>query len=166
MAEGTRKRPRYRRVGSLLTEFRISAFQAVGVMVLVMVICIGASLWLQFQAESPLWALVAALIGLLITPALLLVQIVQVRKVVQVCEHGLRYVEGRDVTVLTWDEITTVKIDDRRVFNRAGIPVRREREIRIRGGKGESIHLTPMFLQHVPNVEKLIAILRVNTRTE
>src|SRR5437588_5650681 len=110
--------------------------------------------------------MVLGLFLLLLSPVLVAVNAFNFRRSLQVREHGLRFVEAGAEREFTWDEIADVAVKCTRVKQMGVVTLRTEWDITIHGHDGRSIHLSPLFLQHVPNVDKLVTTLRLHTRLQ
>jgi hypothetical protein len=97
------------------------------------------------------------------------------RRSLEVRRHGLRLVEGQEVTELAWDELANVEVNRTEVTSLGVATVRRRRsdlkkpsllsartewEVVLHTRDGRAIRLTRTFLQYVPDVRSMVILLR------
>jgi hypothetical protein len=166
-------------LGKLLSKYEVSL---AGLLVVCGVFAlVGGVLTAIGLARRPV-SLTFLIIGgavLLIAVALLVMNVFNVGRRLELRKRGLRFVESGVETELFWDEIADVAVNrtddtylgiasiERRssdAVSPSGPLTKTEWDVTIHGPRGRSIRLSPIFLRTVPDPKKLIARIRMCAR--
>jgi hypothetical protein len=163
-------------LGKLVKQYRVSLGGVLivsGMLGAVGVGCLGYALTRNPYSVTFL-AIGAAL--LLLGVVVLVMNIFNVGRSLDVRKRGIRFTEAGVETALLWDEIVDVEVnrtDDtylgvasvrRRssdTSSPSGLLTKTEWDVTIRGRDGQTIQLSPIFLRTVPDPKKLIAQIRM-----
>lgn len=162
-------------LGKLIKVYRPNT--AVGVAVAILMGLAGGSvlLYCQFHHPYPYRIMLAGVVLILASPVMLIVSMFNSRRSLEIRRHGVRLVEGGQVTELAWDEIVQVDVERTDVTSlgvatistrrsdlkrTSLLPARTEWEVRIQTRDGRMIRLSRMFLQYVPDVKSMVILLR------
>jgi hypothetical protein len=170
MAKKRRKRvlldPESDPLGELKAEYRPGASAILGLAGLFFALGAGLLIYCLLSSPHPWKLMLAAAVLLLLAPVVLAINAPNFGRVLQVRKHGLRFTAWGNSTELAWDEITRVEAVQTKVKQMGVLTMRTEWKITVRGKGGRVIHLSPVFLQHVPDVDKLIRTLRLYAGSE
>ena len=139
---------------------------------------IGVGTIVYSLTRRPYWLvfLLVGTVALLLSVALLGINVFNIGRRLELRKRGVRFVESGIITEFSWDEITEVEVnrtDDTylgvaRVRRRSadasspsGLLTSTEWDVTIRGQDGRTIRLRPMFLRNVADPRKLISQLRM-----
>jgi hypothetical protein len=135
----------------------------------------GVLLYCQFHRPYPFKIMLAGVALLVAGPVMVAVSLFNSRRSLEVRRHGLRLVEGQQVTELAWDELADVEVkrtevtslgvatvwSQRSDLQKPGLfSARTEWEVVLHARDGRAIRLTRTFLQYVPDVRSMVILLR------
>jgi hypothetical protein len=161
-------------LGKLVNQYRVSLGGVLivsGVLGAVGVGCLGYAL-----TRNPYSVTFLAIGAALLLLGVLVMNIFNVGRSLEVRKCGIRFTEAGVETALLWDEIVDVEVnrtDDtylgvasvrRRssdTSSPSGLLTKTEWDVTIRGRDGQTIQLSPIFLRTVPDPKKLIAQIRM-----
>jgi hypothetical protein len=149
------------RLGELKAAYRPRVAAIVGLALAFLVLGVGLLIYCLVQSPHPWKLALAAAVLLLLAPVVLVINAANFGRALQVRTNGIRFTEWGATTEFAWDEIVRVDAVRTKVKQMGVLTMRTEWKITIRGRGGRSIHLSPVFLQHVPDVDKLLRRLRM-----
>jgi hypothetical protein len=162
-------------LGKLIKSYRPNA--AVGVMVAILMALAGTGvlLYCQFHRPYPFKIMLAGAVLLVACPVMVVVSLFNCRRSLEVRRHGIRLLDGLNVTELAWDEIAEVEVNRTDVtslgvatiwsrhsdLRKPGLlTARTEWEVLLHTRDGRTIRLSRTFLQYVPDVGSMVTLLR------
>src|SRR5262245_46564592 len=161
MAErGKSKRRLHPRLGRLKAEFRPSLARAVGYAFGAMVIAVVLIVAMLYRDSYPRKVVFAAGFCLFLGPPIVFgVYAYMSRRVFQVFENGLCYRRGTGETMMTWDEVLDIEIEDNTKNFLPTLTRPPGRTVCIRGASTEIV-LSNYFLDSIGSPDRLIGLLR------
>jgi hypothetical protein len=162
-------------LGKVIKIYRPNTAAGVMVAILMCVAGAGVLLYCQFHRPYPFKIMLAGVALLVAAPVMAAVSLFNSRRSLEVRRHGLRLVEGQQVTELAWDELADVEVNRTEVTSLGVATVwsrrsdlqkpglfraRTEWEVVLHARDGRTIRLTRTFLQYVPDVRSMVILLR------
>ena len=163
-------------LGKLQKEYRV---RLAGVLIVSGVLgAIGAGCLIYALTRNPysVTFLIIGGIALLLGVVVLVMNIFNVGRSLEVRKRGIRFTEAGIETALLWGEIVDVEVNrtdttslgvasvrkrSSDATSPSGLLTNTEWDVTIHGRDGQMIHLSPIFLRTVPDAKKLIAQIRM-----
>jgi hypothetical protein len=162
-------------LGKVIKLYRPNTAASVMVAILMCVAGGGVLLYCQFHHPYPFKIMLAGVALLVAGPVMAAVSLFNSRRSLEVRRHGLRLVEGQQVTELAWDELADVEVNRTEVtslgvatiwtrrsdLQKPGLlTARTEWEVLLHTRDGRTIRLSRTFLQYMPDVGSMVILLR------
>jgi len=163
-------------LGKLIKQYRVSL---AGVLIVSGVLgAAGGGCLVYALSRNPYSATFLAIGAalLLLGVVVLVMNIFNVGRRLEVRKRGIRFTEAGIETALLWDEIVDVEVNrtdttslgvasvrkrSSDTASPSGLLTNTEWDVTIHGRDGQMIHLSPIFLRTVPDAKKLIAQIRM-----
>ena len=163
-------------LGKLLQQYQVSLGGVLLISGAIALVGLGIVTYALIQQPYSLMFLLVGTAVLLLSIALLGMNVFNIGRRLELRKRGVRFVESGIVTELFWDEIAVVEVN-RTDDTYLGVATVRKRsadasspsglltstvwDVTIRGQDGRMIRLRPTFLRTVPDPKKLISHLRL-----
>jgi hypothetical protein len=162
-------------LGKVIKVYRPNTAAGVMTAILMCVAGGGVLLYCQFHRPYPYKIMLAGVVLLVAGPVMAGVSLFNSRQSLEIRRHGVRLVEGLNVTDVAWDELADVQVNRTDVTGLGVATVRRRRsdlqtpglltartewEVILHTHDGRTIRLGRTFLQYVRDVRSMVIQLR------